>query len=145
MSNTSATTTSEPARAPWLTVNQLPRVRTALLGLTLFAGLLVWVAFSLGLIPQGTHLLVKLRVFIGITWLYALVQIGDLKLWRSRFARRRRAASQIPEALEGWLLGQMIAWFGLAYYALTGDALLFVGGVAFLLLSFVAFPIRAER
>jgi hypothetical protein len=77
-----------------------------------------------------------------MTWLYALVQIVDMKLWHSRFAQRRRASSKIPEALEGWLLGQMIAWFGILYYALTDDARWFVGGLVLLLLSFVVFPIR---
>jgi hypothetical protein len=80
-----------------------------------------------------------------MTWVYALVQIVDMKLWHSRFAQRRRAASRIPEALEGWLLGQMIAWFGIAYYALTDDARWYVGGVLLFLFSFVVFPIRGSR
>lgn len=115
------------------------------MGLTLFGGLLVWVAFSLGLIPRGEHLLMKLRVVVGITWLYALVQMADLKVWHSRFVQRRRAASRIPETLEGWLLGQLIAWFGMAYYALTNDPISFAAGTGLLLASFAIFPIRAER
>jgi len=79
-----------------------------------------------------------------MTWLYSFVQMADLKVWQSRFAQRRRATSRIPESLEGWLLGQMIAWFGLAYYALTGDARWFVAGLLALLLSFLVFPIRDE-
>jgi hypothetical protein len=144
VSNHSTTTTSTPDRASLLAPNQLPKVRTALLGLTLFAALLVWVAFSLGLIPHGTHLIVKLRVFGALTWLYAIVQIFDLKIWRSRFAQRRRAGSRIPEVLEGWLLGQMIAWFGIAYYALTDDPSWFIAGLLLLLLTFRVFPIRDE-
>jgi len=79
-----------------------------------------------------------------MTWLYALVQILDIKVWRSRFARRRRASSRIPEIVEGWLLGQMIAWFGIAYYALTEDARWFAAGLTILLLSFMVFPIRSD-
>jgi len=105
----------------------------------------VWICFSLGLLPQGVHLVAKLRVVGVMTWIYALVQIVDLKIWHSRFAKRRRAASRIPEAVEGWLLGQMIAWFGIAYYALTDDARWFVAGLLLLLLSFAVFPARAER
>jgi hypothetical protein len=123
----------------------LVRLRSALLGLTLFVGLLVWIAFTLGVIPRGTHLITKLRVIGVMTWLYALVQIVDMKVWRSRFARRRRAMSRIPESLEGWLLGQMIAWFGIVYYALTDDPRWFAAGLLLLLLSFVVFPIRDER
>lgn len=116
-----------------------------MLGLTLFVALVVWVAFTVGFVPRGTHLVTKLRVVGVMTWLYALVQIVDLKIWHSRFAQRRRAASRIPEALEGWLLGQMIAWFGIAYYALTDDPRWFASGLVLLLLSFVAFPIRGGR
>lgn len=65
-----------------------------------------------------------------------------MKVWHSRFAQRRRAASRIPESLEGWLLAQMIAWFGIAYYALTDDARWFIAGLCILLMSFVVFPVR---
>jgi hypothetical protein len=115
-----------------------------LLGLTLFVALLVWTAFSIGLVPRGVHLVTKLRVLGVMTWLYAMVQIIDMKVWHSRFAQRRRAASRIPEAVEGWLLGQMIAWFGIVYYALTDDARWFAGGLVLLLLSFVVFPVRSS-
>jgi hypothetical protein len=87
----------------------------------------------------------KLRILLGVTWLYALIQIADLKFWQSRFTQRRRATSRLPEALEGWLLGQLIAWFGMAYYALTNDPISFAAGTALLLASFVIFPIRADR
>jgi hypothetical protein len=128
-----------------LTPERLPKVRSILLGLTLFVGLCVWISFSVGLIPRGTHLITKLRVLGVMTWIYALVQIIDMKVWHSRFVVRRRAASRIPEALEGWICGQMIAWFGIAYYALTDDARWFVAGMILFLFSFVAFPVRGER
>ena len=79
------------------------------------------------------------------TWLYALVQIVDMKIWHSRWATRRRAASRIPEAVEGWLFGQMFAWFGIAYYALTDDARWFIGGMLLFLISFAIFPIQARH
>lgn len=129
----------------WLTGENLPRVRSLLLGLTLFVGLVIWVAFTLGLVPQGSHLVDRLRVLGVMTWMYALVQILDLKLWHSRFVRRRRESSRIPEALEGWLLGQMFAWFGIAYYALTDDPSWYVAGLVLFLLSFLLFPIADER
>lgn len=146
MSNPSISTTSAtPISTAWLTPERLSRIRSALLGLTLFVGLVIWTAFSLGLVPRGTHLIAKLRVIGVMTWLYALAQIIDLKVWHSRFAMRRRASSRIPEVLEGWLLGQMIAWFGIAYYALTDDARWYVGGLILFLLSFVVFPVGRER
>jgi hypothetical protein len=145
VSEHSATTTSASPAAAWLTPERLPKVRSILLAMTLFVGLCVWIAFSLGLIPRGTHLITKLRAIVAMTWLYALVQIIDMKVWHSRFVTRRRAASRIPEALEGWLFGQMFAWFGIAYYALTDDARWFVAGLILFLLSFVVFPVREDR
>lgn len=141
----SATTTSHVAGRPWLSPARLPAIRSVILGTTLFVGLLIWVCFTVGLIPQGMHLIDKLRVLGVTTWLYALVQILDMKIWHSRFAQRRRAASRIPEVLEGWLLAQMLASFGVVYYALTDDARWFAAGIIMLLLSFVVFPIRDDR
>lgn len=143
-SERSITSVSANPTGGWITTERLPRVRAILLGLTLFVGLLVWVSFSIGLVPHGTHLVAKLRVIGVMTWLYAVVQIVDMKVWQSRFVKRRRAASRIPKALEGWLLGQMIAWFGIVYYALTDDPRWFAGGLILFLLSFVVFPARAE-
>ena len=141
----SPTTTSVIGYPPWLAPDRLPALRSLFLGLTLFVALLVWVAFSVGLIPQGAHLVTKLRAVGCVTWLYALVQIVDMRFWHSRFAQRRRAASRMPESVEGWLLGQMIAWFGIAYYALTNDSRWFIAGLFILLLSFAVFPIRGSR
>jgi hypothetical protein len=128
----------------WVNPELLPKIRSIILGLTLFIGLLIWVAFSVGVVPRGTHLVVRLQALGVMTWIYALVQIIDMKVWRSRFARRRRQVSRIPEAVEGWLFGQMLAWFGLAYYGLTDDARWFAAGVVLLVVSFVLFPISGE-
>jgi hypothetical protein len=122
----------------------LPRVRSFLLGSTLFGAILVWVGFSLGVIPRGTHLIVKLQVLGAMTWIYALGQAVDMKVWHSRWAQRRRASSRIPEAVEGWLLGQMIAWFGIIYYALTDDPRWFGAGMVIFLLSLAVFPIQRD-
>ena len=131
--------------ATWLTPQQLPRIRSVLLGLTLFIGLLVWVAFTLGLTPRGGHLVSKLRAVGIMTWLYALLQMLDIRFWHSRFAQRRRASSRIPEAVEGWLLAQMLPWFGIAYYVLTDDWRWYVAGSVLFVASFALFPIRTER
>ena len=142
-SSESTTSTLDPVG--WLTADRLPAVRSFLLGITLLVGLLIWITFSLGFLPRGTHLILKLRVIGVMTWLYALLQIVDLKIWHSRWAARRRAASRLPEALEGWLFGQMIAWFGIAYYALTDDARWFIAGLVLFLASFAIFPIRVTK
>ncbi len=129
----------------WLTGERLGQVRAILLGLTLFFALAVWVLYSLGFEARGPHLAGKLQVAGGMTWVYALAQLADHRFWNSRFARRRRAAMGIPESLFAWLLGQMLAWFGIVYYALTGDAHWYAAGLGILLLSFLAYPVRGDR
>src|SRR5688572_13731240 len=141
----SPSTTSTSGPGAWLTPQRQPAVRSVLLGVTLLVGLLIWVTFSLGGLPRGTHLIMKLRVIGVMTWVYALFQIIDMKIWHSRWATRRRAASRIPEAVEGWLFGQMFAWFGIAYYALTDDPQWFIAGMVLFLASFAIFPIRSPK
>ncbi len=133
-----------PGGANWLTAERLGQVRGILLALTLFVALAVWVLYSLGFDARGLPLVGKLQAVGVMTWLYALVQIVDHRFWNSRFAQRRRATLGIPESLFGWLLGQMLAWFGIVYYALTGHAHWYAAGLGILLLSFVAFPIRRD-
>jgi hypothetical protein len=134
--------TESRARSSWLTAERLSRVRAILLALTLFVALALWVLYTLGFQARGTQLAAKLRGVGVMTWLYALVQLLDHRFWNTRFARRRRASLAIPESLFGWLLGQMLAWFGIVYYGLTEDPRWYAAGLVILLLSFLAFPIR---
>lgn len=130
-------------RHPWLTADRLARVRAILLALTLFFGLVVWIYHDLGASPaRGTEFVRRLRGLGVMTWLYAMVQMLDMRFWNTRFAQRRRASLRIPESLHGWLFGQMLAWFGILYYGLTEDPRWYVAGLLLLLLSFVAFPIQ---
>jgi hypothetical protein len=145
VSNRSITTESDTPSNTRFVPEQLPKLRSIILGITLFVGLVLWVTFSIGMVPRGVHAVSRLRALGVMTWIYALIQILDMKVWHSRFVRRRRAASRLPEVVEGWLFGQMLAWFGLFYYGLTDDARWFVAGVALLLISFVVFPITLDR
>lgn len=130
-------------RFAWLSPERLTRVRAVLLGLTLFFGLAVYVFHTIGAAHLAQPTLVrKLRGLGVLTWLYALVQMIDLRFYNSRWARRRRAATGLPDSVHGWLLGQMLAWFGIVYYGLTEDVRWYVAGLIFLGLSFFAFPIR---
>jgi hypothetical protein len=133
-------------RYPWLTPERLTRVRAVLLALSLFLGLVVYVFHTLGALHLAQPVLVtKLRGMGVLTWLYALVQMVDLRFYNSRWAQRRRASTGIPDSLHGWLFGQMLAWFGILYYGLTEDLRWYVAGLVILGLSFVAFPIRRPR
>jgi hypothetical protein len=133
-------------RHRWLAPERLTRVRAILLALSLFFGLAVYVFHTLGESHFTTPLLVtKLRGVGLLTWIYALVQMIDLRFYNSRWAQRRRASTGIPDSLHGWLLGQMLAWFGILYYGLTEDLRWYVAGLIILGLSFVAFPIRRTR
>jgi hypothetical protein len=130
-------------RQHWMTPDRLTRVRGILLGLTLFFGLAVYVFHTLGASHMAQPDLVrKLRGVGVLTWIYALVQMVDMRFYNSRWARRRRAASTIPDSLHGWLFGQMLAWFGILYYGMTEDLRWYVAGLVILGLSFLVFPIR---
>ena len=132
-------------RYRWLTPAVQGQVRAVLLGIALFVGLVVWVWHSFGATsPQAVAFVRKLRVVGIMTWLYALVQILDMRFWHSGIARRRQLSLGIPESLIAWLFGQMLAWFGIIYYGFTEDARWYVGGLVVLLITFAAFPIRRE-
>jgi hypothetical protein len=133
-------------RHPWLTPERLTRVRAILLALTLFFGLAVYVFHTLGETHVAQPLLIrKLRGVGVLTWIYALVQMVDMRFYNSRWAQRRRASTRIPDSLHGWLFGQMLAWFGIVYYGLTEDLRWYVAGLVILGVSFLAFPIRRPR
>jgi len=133
------------SRYPWLTAERQAQLRGILLGLALFVGLVVWVWHSFGASePESSAFVRKLRIVGIMTWLYALLQIVDMRFWHSRIAERRRVSMGIPERVIAWLFGQMLAWFGIVYYAFTEDVRWFVAGVAMLLVTFVAFPVRRE-
>jgi hypothetical protein len=126
-----------------LTPERLTRVRAILFALTLLLGLVVYVFHTLGASHMAHPELVKKLRGVGmLTWIYALVQLIDLRFYNSRWARRRRSASGIPDSLHGWLFGQMLAWYGILYYGLTEDLRLYVAGLVLLGLTFLAFPIR---
>jgi hypothetical protein len=136
---------AEPGRYLWLTPERQSQLRGVLFGVTLFFGLVAWVWHSFGAATPHPGVFVrKLRIVGIMTWLYALVQILDMRFWRSAIARKRRAAMGIPENLIAWLFGQMLAWFGIIYYAFTEDARWFIAGLAVLLVTFAAFPVRRD-
>jgi hypothetical protein len=136
--------TKELPRYEWLTADRQAQVRNILLGLALFAGLVVYVYHSFGAQPRPTLLAHKLRIVGVMTWLYALVQIVDMRFWHSRIAERRRASSGIPESVIAWLFGQMLACFGIVYYGLTENVRWYAAGLVLLLATFAAFPIQRD-
>jgi hypothetical protein len=133
-------------RHDWLTPERLAQLRGVLLGLTLFVGLVVWVFHTLGpATVRAPNFIFRLRGVGVLTWIYALMQMVDMRFYNSRFARRRRAQLRIPESLSGWLLGQMLAWFGIIYYGLTEDLRWFIAGLVIFALSFWVFPVRENK
>ena len=131
------------ARFGWLTPEALARVRGVLVAITLFVGLAVYVFHTFGpAAERDSQFLRRLQGMGILTWLYALAQMVDLRFYNSRFARRRRASVGLPDSLHGVLFGQMVAWYGILYYGLTGDYRPFVAGVGILAITFWVFPIR---
>ena len=138
--------TSASPRYGWLTPDRQTQVRGVLLGLTLFFGLTVWIWHSLGAAAPNPGVFVrKLRIVGIMTWLYALVQLLDIRFWRSATARKRREAMGIPDSLIAWLFGQMLAWFGIIYYGFTEDARWYLAGLMVLVVTFLVFPVRKSE
>jgi hypothetical protein len=134
-----------PSRYLWLTPERRARLRAVLFGITLFFGLVVWVWHSFGAAaPHPGDFIRKLRIVGIMTWLYALVQLVDMRFWHSAIARKRRVAMGIPESVIAWLFGQMLAWFGIIYYGFTEDVRWYVAGLVVLLGTFAAFPVRRD-
>ena len=138
--------TGASARYGWLTPDRQTQVRGVLLGLTLFFGLTVWVWHSLDAAAPNPGVFVrKLRIVGIMTWLYALVQLLDIRFWRSATARKRREAMGIPDSLIAWLFGQMLAWFGIIYYGFTEDVRWYLAGLVVLVVTFLVFPVRQSE
>lgn len=132
-----------PPRYAWLTSERQVRVRNVLLGVVMFVALAVWVFHSVAAATaRSPEFVQKLRVLGVMTWLYAGVQLLDHRYWQSRYARRRRESTGLPEPVITWLLGQMMPWFGIVYYALTGDWRWFAAGLVSFVMTFWVFPAR---
>jgi hypothetical protein len=131
-------------RAPgiWLEPERQARLRAILVGIVMAVGLAVWVFHSIVVFTQRSPEFVhRLRVVGVMTWLYALIQLVDMRFYQSRFARRRHEQLKLPENILGWLLAQMAAWFGIVYYALTQDLRWYAAGLVLVALAFAVFPI----
>jgi len=134
------------SRYAWLTPERQLQVRNVLVGIVLFVALAVWVFHSIAASSARPPAFVqKLRVVGVMTWLYALVQLVDIRFYQSRFARRRRESTGLPEPVIAWLFGQMVAWFGILYYALTEDHRWFVAGLVIAVLTMRVFPVAGEK
>jgi hypothetical protein len=135
---------SSSAREPryaWLTAERQVRVRNVLVGIVLFVALAVWVFHSIAAHAARPPAFVqRLRVLGVMTWLYALVQLIDIRFYQSRYARKRRESTGLPEPVIAWLFGQMLAWFGIIYYGLTEDYRWFVAGLVIAVLTMRVFP-----
>lgn len=131
---------------PWLTTERQLQIRNVLFGLLIFFGLVIWVFHSVAAGSSRPHEFVqRLRVLGIMTWLYALVQLLDMRFYHSRFARRRIETAAVPEHMLAWLLAQMLPWYGIIYYALVGDVRWYVVGLCLAALTTWAYPVPTGR
>jgi hypothetical protein len=129
------------ARFAWLTADRQLQIRNVLFGIVLFVGLAVWVFHTVAARrASAPDFVQRLRVVGVMTWVYALVQILDIRFWQSRFARRRREQVGLPEHMIAWLFGQMLPWFGIVYYALVRDLRPYVAGLVIAAITCWALP-----
>lgn len=131
---------------PWLTPDRQLRVRNILFGLLLFVGLVIYVFHSIAAHTQrAPEFVQRLRVLGVMTWLYALVQLIDMRFYHSRFARRRIEAASVPEHMLAWLIAQVLPWYGIIYYALVADVRWYMIGLCLAALTAWAYPVPMGR
>ena len=130
----------------WLTPERQVQVRNILFGALLFVGLVVWIFHSIASRRAASPELVqRLRVVGVMTWLWALVQLLDMRFYHSRFARRRAETAAVPEHMLAWLLAQMLPWYGILYYAIVADIRWYVVGLCLAALTTWAYPVPSGR
>ena len=130
----------------WLTPERQIRIRNVLFGLLVFFGLVVWIFHSIAAsTARAPEFVQRLRVLGIMTWLYALVQLLDMRFYHSRFAKRRIETAHVPEHMLAWLLAQMLPWYGIVYYALVADIRWYVVGLCLAALTTWAYPVPAGR
>lgn len=130
----------------WLTPERQLRIRNVLFGLLVFFGLVTYVFHSVAAASdRAPEFIQRLRVLGVMTWLYALVQLVDMRFYHSRYARRRIETAAVPEHMLAWLLAQMLPWYGIIYYALAADARWYVVGLCLAALTTWAYPVPAGR
>jgi len=129
-----------------LTSERQIQVRNILFGALLFMGLVVWIFHTIASRtahpPEFVH---RLRVLGVMTWLYALVQLLDMRFYHSRFARRRAETAGVPEHILAWLLAQMLPWYGILYYAIVADIRWYAVGLCLAALTTWAYPVPSGR
>lgn len=130
----------------WLTPERQIRIRNVLFGLLVFFGLVIWIFHSIASNAERPPAFVqRLRVLGIMTWLYALVQLLDMRFYHSRFAKRRIETAHVPEHMLAWLLAQMLPWYGIIYYALVADIRWYVVGLCLAALTTWAYPVPTGR
>ena len=82
-----------------------------------------------------------LRTAGTVVWGLAVVGVVALS---AMVRRQRTPAALVPFSIAGWALGEATALYGGVVYLLTGNPRWYVYGVACLLLTFVAFPVRTR-
>lgn len=130
----------------WLTPERQIRIRNVLFGLLVFFGLVIWIFHSIASnAARPPEFVQRLRVLGIMTWLYALVQLLDMRFYHSRFAKRRIEAANVPEHMLAWLLAQMLPWYGIIYYALVADIRWYVVGLCLAAFTTWAYPVPTGR
>lgn len=129
----------------WLTPDRQVQVRNILFAALLFVGLVVWIFHTIAARSAASPELVhRLRVLGVMTWLWALIQLLDMRFYHSRFARRRAENAHVPEHMLAWLLAQALPWYGIVYYAVVRDVRWYVIGLCLAAFTAWAYPVPAS-
>jgi len=123
-------------------LNPLPLIRVAmLLGVLIFGGVTWYIRRS------GAELTFDPNARATLLWVgrgtWVLAMLTCLTLYgisrNARTEERRRAVSLI-----GWAAGESVALFGGVVWFLTNNPEWYIAGLIFLVMTFLAFPVRRE-
>ena len=110
-----------------------------LVGVLAFGGV-VWFLRRAGGAPGVTPDDARALLWIGRA-LWGVAILGSIVLFQ--LILRARAAARLPSYhIVAWALGEMVALYGAVIWYLTGTPSWYAPGLVFLLLAFLAFPVR---
>jgi hypothetical protein len=115
-------------------------VRLALLGGVLIFGMVIaWLTGREGFVPDEEYGRMLRLVFMVLT-AGALVALAAVRGFRSRAAPGQRSGL----AIAGWALGEGVALFGGVAWLIAGERILYLSGLALLLIAFLLVPVPAD-
>jgi hypothetical protein len=123
-----------------------PEVTSSILRISLLVGVLLFGAVCWFTTRQpGWTPRSDFRPFRPAGYVAWAIAVAGVMLLRGRVDRARDDALRQRLNLMAWTCGEIVALYGGVVYFVTGDASWYLLGLAFMVGTFVVFPVRRER